>query len=184
MKRHHYTREEVEWLKVQPASMTWQEVADAFNKRFNADITASKISDRIGRDEGMRVRGKNVRRTQFREGSRERLPVGSEVVKQGYIWVKVNNEYWKGADYSEYTTNWRRKADVVYEKTYGKIPHGKFIVYLDQNPLNCELSNLYLVDRPIHAIMAKNRWYVPDANLTRLALIEAELLHEIGYCPD
>lgn len=180
-KHHHYTKEQIEWAIAQPSNMTWQELADAFNEKFGTDVTGSKLSDRIGRGYGVRTRKANCQKTRFSKGAKPKFNIGDEVIKAGYIWVKVNDKYYEGYNMSnvDYRHNWKRKADIVWERANGEIPKGKFLVYLDKNPLNCELSNLYLVDRAVHVRMAQNNWYSDNPELTLCALKECEIIKEL-----
>jgi len=72
-----------------------------------------------------------------------------------YIMVKVR-ENEKGVPNHKI---WRMKQQVVWEQKFmEKIPRGKIIIFLDNNSLNCDISNLYLADRKILNLLTVNKW--------------------------
>ena len=175
---HHYTTEEKEWLKNQDKSLTYKEITDRFNEHFNNDRSVDSIKDLMCK----RMNLPKVNRTQFKKGAKPKYEIGAEVIKQGYVWVKVNDEYFEGANtsHSDYKKNWKRKAEVVWEKANREIPKGHFLIFLDKNPLNCELDNLYAVDRGTHALMSKNKWYTESAELTKTAIELVKLIRKVN----
>jgi hypothetical protein len=49
--------------------------------------------------------------------------------------------------------NWRFKYDVIWEKTYGKIPRRRVVIFADGNKRNFDPDNLILVSRGELAVM-------------------------------
>lgn len=77
--------------------------------------------------------------TMFKPGhsSDNRREVGSERVNvDGYREIKVAEP-----------SRWKLLHRVVWEKANGPIPKGCNIQFKDRNPLNCELDNLYIINR-------------------------------------
>lgn len=172
MKKHRFTEEEKKWLAEQDADLTYREITDAFNARFGTALKEYSISDVMCK----RMKLKRTPKGQFQKGAKPKYDVGAEIVKAGYMWVKVNDEYFEGKAKTEnYRKNWKRKSDVVWEKENGEIPKGHFLIFLDGDPMNCDIDNLYLVDRATHGIMCNNRWYSDNAEITLLALKWCEL---------
>ena len=172
---HHYTDYEKEWLLSQDSSMTYAELTDAFNKHFGLNVTTSSVKDLMIKRLRVISRSHNSRRTQFSKGAKPKFSVGDEIVKDKYIYVKVNDKYVEGRYTSEdYANNWKRKSDIVWEASKGKIPDGWFVVFLDNNPLNCDISNLVIVNRSLHSVMCKNRFYstTPEVTVTGLKICE------------
>ena len=64
-----------------------------------------------------------------------------------------------------------------YEFLQGKIPKGHMIVFLDKNRKNCDVGNLYCTTRAINFMMAKNKWYSSNPELTLAALKWCELFY-------
>lgn len=75
---------------------------------------------------------------QFKPGhcATPKRPVGSEQIAQGYIRVKIKQP-----------NVWVRKQRHVWQQHHGKIPPGHNIQFKDGNPLNCDISNLYMISR-------------------------------------
>lgn len=177
---HHYTEQEIQWLIKQDPNLTYAELTAMFNDKFGASVKRHSISDLMCKRIKAISRQGNRQKNQFVKGAKPKFSIGSEVIKQGYIWVKVNDRYFEGHyESNDYTHNWRRKSDVVWEKYYGKIPDGWFVIFLDKNPLNCSVDNLAIVNRSIHAMMNKNRWYSENKDITRLGLKWCELFMAI-----
>lgn len=76
------------------------------------------------------------------------VPVGSETVRCGTIYVKV-----KDTMYASQTENWRPKSHLVWEAANGPVPEGHMIVFRDGDPMNLDLSNLELVTRGDNGVM-------------------------------
>lgn len=181
MKHHHFTDEEKKWLIDQDPELTYQELTEAFNSHFGTDLKRHSISDLMCKQLKVVSRRNNSKKGRFKKGAKSKYPIGAEVEKQGYVWVKVNDKYFPGRSMSsaEYRQNWKRKQDIVWEKRNGSIPEGKFIVFLDGNRRNCNIENLYLIDRKIHVRMAQNNWYSNDPNFTLCALKYCELITQM-----
>lgn len=82
-------------------------------------------------------------RTSFRKGDKPHtwLPVGSErVTSDGTIERKV-------ADTGRKVRDWKPVKDILWEKLFGRIPRGRFVVHADRNRQNFTPSNLVLVNR-------------------------------------
>ena len=68
------------------------------------------------------------------------MPIGAEWVDPyGYVHIKVSTT---GAR----AQRWRRKHYITWEAVNGKVPKGKYIIFLDGNTQNCGIENLALVD--------------------------------------
>lgn len=178
MKHHHFTDEEKKWLIDQDPELTYQELTEAFNSHFGTDLKRHSISDLMCKQLKVVSRRNNSKKGRFEKGAKPKHPIGAEVEKQGYIWVKVNDKYFPNGStkMAHYYENWKRKSDIVWEEQNGSIPKGKFIVFLDGNRRNCNIENLYLIDRKIHVRMAQNNWYSDNPNVTLCALKYCELV--------
>jgi len=177
-----FTDEQTEWVKAQSRDLTYSELADLFNSRFGTHLKRHSMSDLCTKKLGLK---RTSNRGQYKDGERGALKykIGDEVIRQGYVWVKVLDEpYMKGDNYNLlYSKNWKRKSDVVWEAAHGSIPTGSFLIFLDGNTENCELDNLYLVSRKVHAIMCKNRWYNGNKEFVLTALRLSELIVLLTY---
>lgn len=170
---HHYTDEEKSWLIAQDKTLTYGELTALFNQRFGTNLKKGQISDLMIKRLKSRREGN---KGQFRIGAKPKYKVGDEIIKFGYVYVKISDEYIPGRTTTEdYYRKWKLKSRLVWEKEHGEIPKGKIIVYLDGNPLNCNIENLYLTSRSVHAMMSKNSWYKLDREFTLATLKYCEL---------
>jgi hypothetical protein len=79
------------------------------------------------------------RDTQFKKGNvpHNHRPVGSiRTDGEGYLWIKI-----------EEPKKWITLHSYNWQAVNGDIPEGALIKFRDGNPLNCDVSNLYLSDR-------------------------------------
>lgn len=78
-----------------------------------------------------------VQPTMFKKGqvAHNHKPVGSERVNtDGYVEVKVAEP-----------STWRPKHRIIWEQAHGQIPKGHKVQFVNGNPLDCRLENLYLI---------------------------------------
>lgn len=119
--------------------------------------------------------------TQFGNTKGRSLPVGTERIAYttgGYkaVYVKVKET----EDCREHITRyaepyWKVKQKKIYEDYYGEIPKGHMVVFLDQNPDNYDINNLYCISRKILVRMNQNRWFTTDREHTLTAIKWCEL---------
>lgn len=167
-KLHRYTDIEDAWLRRNIADMTYEQLAESFNRIFGMSVTVQSVTDRCTQKLHLR-RPSNG---QFQKGQSIRtLPILQEVDRDGYIWIKVEDDNTIGA----WKTNWVQKQRYIYEQTYGKIPEGYIVIFLDSNRTNFDPDNLYAVPRSIHARMSQNHWYTESREHTLTAIRLCEL---------
>lgn len=107
--------------------------------------------------------------TQFKKGQRpaNELPVGTIVVNtDGYKLIKVQM---KGTIWER----WEPLHRHVWKQHYGEIPKGMNITFLDNDRLNCDISNLAIVTKGENAQLTHldYRFSDPDATMTGLNII-------------
>lgn len=134
--RHFYTKEQDEWLCQNITKYTYPDLVVAFNEKFHTSQSYYNIKGHCikkgfkgGRSDKKGY--KNWRST----------PIGTETIYNGRIYVKVSDAP-TSRTAKNHMANWMEKGRVVWEQHHGKIPKGHNIVYLDGNPLNCDISNL------------------------------------------
>lgn len=101
--------------------------------------------------------------------------VGDEHIdSDGYIRVKVGYDTGNKAQ-----RFWKFKHHLVWEQHYGPVPKGHMIIFLDGNPLNCDISNLKCVARDVHLYMNQYRFYKHSSEITEagIAVCESELAY-------
>lgn len=158
-----YSEEQDIFLSENKNKYRYKELAFLFNEKYKTDISADAIAA-------------HVQRT---AGKKDGYDVGDEISILGYVWVKINNRRESGSPSFTSSVNWAKKNRYVYENFHGPIPDGKIIIFLDQNKNNCELNNLYCIDRSINAVMCKNRWFSTDPDLTLAAIKYCELFYAL-----
>lgn len=168
------------------------ELVVAINDTFNTNVTLSAVKNFKYRNRllGAKPRGgrkgrkpwntglkkgderlKNMEKTWFKKGSRppQELPVGSETLKDGFVFVKIENGIWK------------RKSHIVWENHYGTpVPKKHMIIHADGNQLNNDIDNLVMIDWAVLLRMNKNmERYSDDADLTKAGVLISKIEQEI-----
>lgn len=177
-----WTAEQEQFCRIHIDDFTWVELTTALNKEFGINRSYDSVTTHCLKQ--MKIK-KSVKRNRYKIGRKDfnAYPIGTEVFTNGNVFVKIANDY-----YSKNTTkptaskmnkNWRKKSELVWEKSHGKVPDGKLIVFLDKNHKNCEINNLYVVDRKINFMMAKNKWYSECPELTLAAIKWCELYYTL-----
>lgn len=96
-----------------------------------------------------------IKATQFKDGhiSANALPIGTITeTRDGYRYIKTDR-------------GWEREHNLVWEKAYGKIPEGYYILHLDRNGLNNNLDNLVLMNKQENlSMLGIGLTYDPDIN--------------------
>ena len=64
----------------------------------------------------------------------------------------------------------------VWEQAHGPIPAGHVLVFLDGDKTNCNLDNLMVLPRGIHARMCQRHLYDDDPEKTKSGILVAKLL--------
>ena len=166
--RIEFTDEQVDWLiENVPGAASWSQITAEFNKVFNQNKKSTALKSKIRSISGLYI---NEGRKGHHIGtpSYTSLPIGSErILKSGYAYVKTN------------TDTWEPKQKVIYEAEYGPIPEGSFVIFLNKDPTDFRLENLYLVDRSLHAHMSRGGWYSTDSDQTFAGLKYWELVMQL-----
>lgn len=164
-----YTREQLDFIALNRKTLTAKQLANAYNKRFNADksykaIAAtckrygwkSSISGRFSQGfkpwnygtKGLGLTKANI--TSFKSGEKSptQKPIGSERInsKDGYTMIKVAEP-----------RKWKHKHVVIWEANNGPVPKGHVIRFIDGDILNLDPENLELINRLSHLRMNKNK---------------------------
>lgn len=199
MGMHKYTREEKDFLKAFIPGHSYREIAEAFNREFQTDVTASQIKNFIGNhklntgrtgrfpkghepaNKGMPVSPEmreKVKATWFRKGQQPATtdPIGTEKrLGDGYIWVKVDNQ-----PKASKKVNWKQKHRLIWEEVHGPIPEGHVLLFLDGDPTHVTLENLALVSRAELARMNQNHLIHDQKELTEAGVAIAKVLVKMG----
>lgn len=168
-KIHCFTEIEDVWLRRNIEFMTYAEMTLLFNQLFGSVIPTTELGI-VSRCGYLGIH--RPTNGQFQKGQSIRtLPIFQEVNRDGYIWIKIENDNTIGA----WKTNWIQKHRYIYEQVYGQIPEGYIVIFLDSNRINFDPENLYAVPRSIHARMTQNHWYTESKEHTMTAIRLCEL---------
>lgn len=79
--------------------------------------------------------------TQFRRGNKPHtwVPVGTEQIRDGYLWRKVTDH---GGRF-----DWKQVHTMLWEQHHGPVPAGLILIFRDRNKQNIQLDNLELITR-------------------------------------
>jgi hypothetical protein len=189
---HKYTREQGDFISENVKGRTTKELTELFNKKFNLNLKLNQIRAYIknhklksGIDgtfkkrntpwnkgkKGLSIGGKE---TQFIKGHKPHnwVPIGTERTNgDNYIEIKV-------AD-GKLQKNWKGKHVIVWEQHNGKLPKGYGVIFGDGNKKNLDINNLIAVSRQQLLTLNKNNLIQKDADLTRSAVIVADIYSKI-----
>ena len=200
-----YTDEQNDFLRSAIPGRSWRETADLYEERFGVRLTRSQVKNArkrlgvaVGRPGGRFEPGHpsptkgrpmeewmppeglaRLRAARFQPGHvpavAERVPLGSERVRCGYVWVKVAaSPSRKEGGCGRTNDNWRPKHHLVWEREHGRaVPEGHVVAFADGDPRNFDPENLVLAEKAAMAVV--NRAAIPycDADTLRVALAAA-----------
>lgn len=167
-----YTKEQEQWLMnhaddyINSIGLT-----EAYNIYFGTDQTAERICSKLHRLMPDHAYGWSGGKPQGEGSSVTAKPIGSEVFKGGYWWVKIaDNPLPKNYTSAERMKNWRQKHRLIYEQAHGPVPDGYLVVFLNGDRNDFELDNLYCCPRKIQTIMMRNGWWTDSREHTLTAI--------------
>lgn len=194
--------EQDQWLRDHALNVFCDDLTRMFNEHFNTDLSVNQIraykknhgirsgiDSRFQKNQPSLSKGKKqtdymtpeaierTKATRFKKGNlpHNTLPIGSELIKSdGNLWVKVDDQPKAGL-----YVNWRKKKEIVWEKHHGAIPEGKWVICLDGDPWNCDITNLALLTKGAVMIMHNRKMFSEEPDITRanagLASLESKL---------
>lgn len=183
MKHTYFTREQETWLRDNYYLVeSYGELTDKFNSVFSTERNASMIRDKCLKQLGLKGM-KN--RTQYGNKKRCELPIGT--IRKNVVGTYIKVAYATDGKHSPtgYTEPcWTPLQKKIYQDAYGELAPGKMVCFLDGNPQNFDLDNLYPIDRRISAIMSKNQWWTDSKEHTLTAIKWCELHYAIKEVKD
>jgi hypothetical protein len=158
-----WTPEEIQFIKDNLPGRTHAEMTDMFNKRFGNSITFSKMKSFIisnGFHNGL-----------FKHPKGQKAVGTERISSRGYTIVKVADP-----------DVWKSKGQVIWEAANGPVPEGHRVIFADGNKSNLDLYNLILVSHSESVIMAHQRLFSSDKDLTKAGKALAALTLQIAEC--
>jgi hypothetical protein len=193
-----YTEAQGQFIRDNISGKTIPELTRLFNSHFGLDIKYSQLKA-YASNHGLKCgvntcfpkghvpfnkgkKGLNIGgvETQFKKGHMPHnyVPIGSERIRTprtnrisigDYIDVKIADP-----------NIWRAKHILIWEADNGPVPKGHAVIFGDGNNRNFDINNLILVSRKQLAILNKKNLIQNDADLTRTAVIVADLYSKIS----
>lgn len=168
---HRVSEHEINWLRQNVPGRPWKEIYRLYQQEFpnsRSPKGLQRLTSRYGIFNGLNSHfPKNKAHPRF-------VPVGFETLdrRYGYVYVKV-------AESTDAKKNWVLKHHLVWEKHHGKIPPGHRVIFLDNNPRNCEIENLALVTVGEHGFLNMNHLRFDDPALTKASISKIKLDEKI-----
>ena len=161
-----FTAQQDSWLRESSRFMDYKETTEKFNELFSVARSPEVIKNRCGK---LGVGFKNDHRWTS-------APIGTEKIRNGFVWVKISDIPCKGTGKTSTSVNWKQKSHIVWEQHYGSMPPDDYtIVFLDRNKQNFDTNNLYAVKKKTLREMAKNSWWSTNPEFTLAAIKWCEL---------
>lgn len=176
-----YTKEQLLWIESNLNSyQTYIDMAKAFNSIFSESRTDQAISNTATKR--LKLNRKFNSGQYSEKNKKEELPLGSiRDCGNGTTYIKVKlvgNQRPKFTGYQE--PYWKPIQKKIYEDAYGEIKGNEMVIFLDCDNKNYSLENLYCIDRRISAIVAKNKWYSKNPDITLNGIMYAKLILKLG----
>jgi hypothetical protein len=193
-----YTKKQIEYLMSIIPGHSYQEIIGLFCNRFKLQLSLGQIKSFVGNrklntgrtgcfnkghipfnkgQKGLNIGGVE---TQFKKGHlpHNYYPVGTERVRTGHYGRPTFDNYIdvKIAD----PNKWKAKHILIWEAHNGPVPKGHAVIFGDRNNRNFDINNLILVSRKQLAILNKNKLIQNDADLTRTAVVVADIYLKIS----
>jgi hypothetical protein len=147
----------INFLKNNSLKYNLKKLTDLFNKEFNTNYQLQRIRMAMG--------SRNIKYI-----TNYNPPIGSEIITKntGDTLIKISN---KGHSFCNRKGTWVLKRRFLWEKTYGNIPKGYVVIFLDNNNFNFELDNLALATKNEILLLNKYGLYFNDKEMTRTGLL-------------
>lgn len=173
-----YTPDQEKWLVENYNKYeTYMLMAVDFNRLFNANRKIESIREKCTKRLG--IKG-IASQTSYKKGNlQKQCPIGTVRKTAAGNYIKVaDSKFTYQTGYAE--PYWLPTQKKVWIDHYGEVPDGKMVIFLDCNRENLDIKNLYCIDRRISAILANNKWYSNNAEVTMTAIKWCELHYAIA----
>ena len=166
--RRVFTQEQDEWLKNNYPVMGTTKATEEFNKTFGTNRSWDTIRTHCLK-RGFRC-NKDVLSARGRCNAKRYVPVGTiKPDTHGYLHIKTGNAVGKR------TENWELYHRWVWEQENGKVPDDCWLIFLDNDRTNCDITNLALVPKKYNALMMVYDLKSESKEITETAIKWCEL---------
>lgn len=136
---------------------TFDVIADMVNKKFHTEYKGSQMSTFLHK-RGMK--------TGFHTSIYQN---GDEVIRAGYVYIKVDGVF-------------KKKDRYVLECAHVKVKPNDKIKHLDGDLMNCELDNLAIITESENLYLNKNHFISSDREFNQCSITLAKLNSEVQNC--
>ncbi len=174
VKRHHWTPDEIQYLRDHVRGKSIRDLTDEFNAHFGLALSKASIQHKLsiyGMKNGLKNRFRlgNIPHNKgvkgyTNKGSNKPAPLGTESVKNGYVVIKVAQP-----------NVWKHKDRIVWESIHGPIPKGGRIIFADGDKRNFAPENLICVTNPVVLMMKNGGLLTGDAEMTKVGISVAKI---------
>lgn len=185
-----YNQEMIEFIEMNVNGTSYADLTRLVNDKFETNFTIQQIrtclknrklktgrgghfkKGNVPHNKGIKIWWKGGELTRFKKGDMppNHRPAGSERINvDGYVETKVSEP-----------NRWRPKHTAIWEEHNGPLPPGHAVIFGDGNKRNFNINNLILVSRRQLLTLNKHKLIKNDADLTRTALIIADIKHKIS----
>jgi len=180
-KRNMYSKEQIAYIKKQiDAGLSQSKIAKIFNAKYGTQVSPKGIHKVCARYNMCPERKGLAMIAGQRNPFTVRRPLGTERTCGGKMYIKIADNVQLSTEHGfKEGGNYQEKKRYCYEQYHGKIPQGYQVIHLDKNKQNFSKENLYAISPSINMIMAANKWFSDNAEVTLTAIKWCELFYAL-----
>ncbi len=127
------TPEQGKFILENCTNFTNDELTEELNRLYGTSYTTTQIH-RFRHDRNIQAK---------RPVPMSSNPVGHERIERGFIMVRVESDHPRVSHDPD--NKYVPKHLLVWEQAHGPVPKGHYVIFLDENKMNCDLDNLKMV---------------------------------------
>lgn len=160
--RNKYTTKFEKEIRDKANDKTLEELLNIAKKKYKYDITKNQLRQYLYK--------KKIRYKDYNENKKQdmgnKIPIGTEYVKpDGMTLIKIAKN------------KWMYKQRYIYEQYYNeKLTSDDYIIFLDQNRNNFDISNLKKITKRESAIMGNQKIFSNISKITELGILTAKTI--------
>lgn len=160
-----YTPEQKQFIIDNIKGTKYRVLAEMLNSKYGTNKTGNQLKHYCRRH-GLK-NDVSSESGQFKKGhsitNNTEKPIGSERINnEGQLMIKVSND----AEAYKAHKNWKMKKVVIWESYYGTKPDDYTVLNLDGDKMNCDISNLILIEKSESRWLHKFGYIFSDPQLT------------------
>lgn len=160
--RRKFNEKMHKWLVANGKNYTCKELIIILNDKFNENFTLKQMQQYFWHHDDVTFKYEKANKSH----NNNPLPIGSERIKgDGMVQVKIGPK------------KWVYKQRKIYKDYYGvKLKDDEYVIFLDQNRNNFDISNLKVISRRESAIMANNHMFSTNSEVTKTGTLVAKTI--------